>query len=54
MMTPDKISGNKIFETFEQLYRNRTLLRLNVLGTGFEGLTIITGIEKEGRSRLLY
>ena len=53
MMTPDKISGNKIYETFEQLYRNRTLLRLNVLGTDFEGLTIITDIEKEDRSHYL-
>lgn len=44
MQSPDIISGKKLIKTIKQLQRDRTILRINILGTGFEGLTVITDI----------
>lgn len=48
MHDPDIISGKQVINTIKQLQKDRTILRINILGTGFEGLTVITGIINHG------
>ena len=40
----EKISGKKIFDILEQLKSNHTILDIHVIGTDFDGLTIILGV----------
>ena len=42
---PDKIIGKKIIYLLEQARRNRGMLKIKILGTGYEGLTIVTRID---------
>ena len=44
MEDSEKIRGNKIFNILEQLKNNHTILNIHVLGTDFEGLSIILGV----------
>ena len=47
MRDPDKIVGNRISGILEGLWKERTILKLNILGMDYEGLSIVTGIENE-------
>ena len=40
----EKISGKKIFNILEQLKRNHTIINIHVMGTDFEGLSVILGL----------
>ncbi|MDB9823450.1 PilZ domain-containing protein [Deltaproteobacteria bacterium] len=44
MQYHDKITGKKIFKTLDQLRQDRTVIKLNILGMDYEGLTIVVGI----------
>lgn len=44
MNDSEKISGKKIFNLLEQLKGNHTILNIHVMGTDFDGLTIILGV----------
>ena len=39
----EKITGKKIFEMFEQLKNNHTMMNIHIMDTDFEGLSIILG-----------
>ena len=41
----DKIRGKKLFTQLNQLREKKTILKMNILGTGYEGLTIVTGVK---------
>ena len=43
MISDDNITAKKLNSIMIQLHENRTILRLNHLGKGYEGLTIVTG-----------
>ena len=43
----EKISGNKLVDVFRRLQKDRTILRLNLIGKGYEGLTIVTDIRAD-------
>ena len=47
MYSTELISGKKLLELFNQIEKEKTILRLYVLGKGFERLTIVTGFEKK-------
>jgi len=47
MYTAEIISGEKLPQLLNQVKKEKTILRLYVLGKGFERLTIITGFEKK-------
>jgi len=54
MDSQEKIYGKKVRKILEETKRDRIVLRLNLLGTGYEGLSIITGFENvNGESCLL-
>ncbi|MGD9156946.1 MAG: PilZ domain-containing protein [Desulfobacteraceae bacterium] len=40
----EKITGKKILKILEQLKNNHTMMSIHVMGTGFDGLSIILGI----------
>lgn len=40
----EKISGKKVFDILEQLKNNNTILNIHVIGTDFDGLSIILGV----------
>lgn len=40
----EKISGKKIFDILEHLKKSHAILNIHVMGTDFEGLTIILGV----------
>ncbi len=44
MRVSDNISSKKILDLMDRLRQERTLIRVQVPGTGYEGLTIITGL----------
>lgn len=44
MVEPDKITDEKRFAIIHELQRDRTIIRLNLLGKKFEGLTMVTGM----------
>lgn len=44
MEDSEKIRGEKIFDMLEQLKKNHTILNMHVLGTDFDGLSIILGL----------
>ena len=50
MINSDIIRGDKIFKVLERLQEGRTILNLHILGTGYEGLTIVTGIDANNGS----
>ena len=39
----DKITGNRIYGLLEQARKKRIMLKMNILGTGHEGLTMVIG-----------
>ncbi|MBW2610123.1 MAG: PilZ domain-containing protein [Deltaproteobacteria bacterium] len=45
MQDTDRISGTRLFKVFDQLQKDRTILKLNILKTGYEGLTIVVGVD---------
>lgn len=47
MYSTELISGKKLLHLFNQIEKEKTILRLYVLGKGFERLTIVTGFEKK-------
>jgi len=50
----NRIQGNKIVQIVRDLHRRRTPMRFQVLGRGYDRLTIVTGLEfRDGRSYLL-
>ena len=49
----DRISGKRMLGVLNELARERTVLRLNALGTGYEGLTIATGVVREQNTSYL-
>ncbi len=44
MENADRIEGKKIYGLLEQARQERTMLRLNIIGSGYEALTVIIGI----------
>lgn len=44
MFDPNKITGEKRFKIIQELRKNRTIIRINLLGKGYEGLTMVTGV----------
>ncbi len=53
MVDPGKVQGQKLLELFRQLMDAKTIMSINVVGTGFERLTCLTGIHEEnGRAYL--
>jgi|GEM_PF-2076391 len=54
MEDPEIITGGRMLDLLDQLKRERTILNLNVLGTGNEGLSILLGRkEVNGRQCLM-
>lgn len=47
---PDKISGRMLYRVLAQLKKDRTILRMNLLGKNYEGLTLITGVKNSHNS----
>ena len=47
MYSTEIISGEKLHRLLKQVEQEKTILRLYVMGKGFERLTIITGFEKK-------
>lgn len=45
MVDSDTIRGDKVFKILDQLQKDKTILNLHVLGIGYEGLTIVTGVD---------
>jgi len=45
MENPEEIAGNKMLELLEQIKNDRITLRVIILGTGNEGLSIVLGTE---------
>jgi c-di-GMP-binding flagellar brake protein YcgR len=46
MESSEKISGSKIYTILEQLKNDHTILNMHVMGTNFDGLTIILGLSE--------
>ncbi|MBN1849918.1 MAG: PilZ domain-containing protein [Deltaproteobacteria bacterium] len=44
MFDPNKITGEKRFEIIKGLLKDRTIIRINLLGKGYEGLTMVMGV----------
>ena len=44
MFDPNTITGDKQVDILRELQKNRTIISINLLGKGYEGLTIVTGI----------
>jgi c-di-GMP-binding flagellar brake protein YcgR len=53
MNSAEKITGDKIFKLINQLKKEKSILRLNILGTGYEGLSIVLGIKMINESPCL-
>jgi len=47
----ERITGRGIKSEFESLLKQRTLIRLRVLGTGYQHLTIVTGLHRKFNKR---
>jgi c-di-GMP-binding flagellar brake protein YcgR len=47
MENSEKISGSNIYTILEQLKKNHTILNIHVMGTRFDGLTIILGVSDD-------
>lgn len=41
----DRISGKSLLGIFDSLLKNRIILKLHILGQGYEGLSIVTGVD---------
>ena len=52
MESTDKVTGNKIVSLLDQTRKDRTILRMNVLGTGYEGLTMVIGFDNKNGKQL--
>ncbi len=44
MEEPERIAGKKIYQIIKELQENHTIIKLNILGTGYERLTMVTDI----------
>ncbi len=44
MEEPERIAGKKIYQIIKELQESHTIIKLNILGTGYEGLTMVTDI----------
>ena len=53
MEDPEIITGSRMLDLLDQLKRERTILNLNVLGTGNEGLSILLGRKEVNGSQCL-
>jgi c-di-GMP-binding flagellar brake protein YcgR len=54
MESKETISGKKILDLFDKLLKERTVIKLNLLGQDFERLSIVTGVEdRKGTPYLL-
>ena len=49
MKATDRITGKNRFNIFDQLIKDRTILKLNIFGADYEGLTIVIDIKKDGK-----
>ncbi len=49
----EKIKGDKINELLKDLYQNQVLIKVYVDGSGYEHLTLITGLESDAKTPLL-
>jgi len=49
----DRIEGKKRFDIFNQLKKEKTLVKMQILGSDYEKLTIITDIRAQGHSHFL-
>ena len=47
MENSDRISGKRIYQLFDQIEKDRTSIKLVLLGKDYERLTIVTGIKNE-------
>jgi hypothetical protein len=48
MEDTEKISGKKIFAILEKLKKDHTILNIHVMGTSYDGLTILLGLSETG------
>jgi len=48
-----KVQGEKLAELFNELIEKKTIISMNVVGAGFDRLTCITGIAKDGKDECL-
>ena len=50
METPDRIIGKKINGIIDQLQKEKTILKLNILDIGYKGLSIVIGVDSDERN----
>ena len=50
MEAPDRIVGKKINVIIDQLQKEKTILKLNILDIGYKGLSIVIGVESDDRN----
>ena len=48
-----KVQGDKLTEVFNELINQKVIISMNVVGTGFDRLTCITGITKDSQGSYL-
>lgn len=51
MQNSERISGQRLFHLFDYLQKRRTILKINLLGRDYEGLTNVTGLETHNNIR---
>lgn len=53
MNDPGKVQGERLLELFNQLIEKKIIISMNVVGTGFERLTCIVGVQEDPRGHML-
>ena len=50
MEAPDRLIGKKINGIIDQLQKEKTILKLNILDIGYKGLSIVIGVDRDDRN----
>lgn len=53
MIDPAKVKGQKLLDLFSELIAKKTIISMQIVGTGFERLTCVTGITREQKINCL-
>ena len=53
MADASKVRGQRLFDLFTAVIKNRTIISINVVGADFDRLTCVTGLEESANGRYL-
>ena len=53
MIDPGKLQGQKLLDLFSEIIEKKTIISMQIVGTGFERLTCVTGITQEQKINYL-